>query len=144
MSSFGGCEQRGSAVQADGEAGNSEQAAPDINLSGRRWRERLWALTDGLRAWWAGTLFPGDDGAQEPGGKWFGAGLASLAVFAGAMLLLDLHYPLLEPDEGRYAEVVREMLARGDWVVPTLNRQPFYDKPPLFYWLVGGSFHVFG
>jgi dolichol-phosphate mannosyltransferase len=50
----------------------------------------------------------------------------------------------LEPDEGRYAEVVREMLASGDWGIPRLNGVPFYDKPLLFYWLVGGSFRLFG
>src|SRR5262249_48323327 len=38
----------------------------------------------------------------------------------------------------------REMLTHGDWIVPTLNRQPFYDKPPLLYWLVAASFRLFG
>ena len=36
------------------------------------------------------------------------------------------------------------MVDSGDWVVPTLNHRPFADKPPLFYWLVGGGFQLFG
>ena len=41
---------------------------------------------------------------------------------------------LLLPDEGRYANVAREMLS-ADMLVPTLNGLPFFHKPPLFYWL---------
>jgi 4-amino-4-deoxy-L-arabinose transferase-like glycosyltransferase len=44
-------------------------------------------------------------------------------------------YPLLEPDEGRYAEIPREMLARGDFVTPRLNGVLYFEKPPLYYWL---------
>lgn len=76
--------------------------------------------------------------------RWFWAGMAALALVAGGLLYAHLSYPLLEPDEGRYAEVVREMVTSGDWLVPTLNHKPFYDKPPLFYWLVAGSFGLFG
>jgi 4-amino-4-deoxy-L-arabinose transferase-like glycosyltransferase len=48
------------------------------------------------------------------------------------------------PDEGRYAEVAREMLRSGDWVTPRLDGVPFLDKPPLFYWLEAISFALFG
>jgi 4-amino-4-deoxy-L-arabinose transferase-like glycosyltransferase len=51
---------------------------------------------------------------------------------------------LFEPDEGRYAEIPREMLARGEWVVPYLQGEPYLDKPPLFYWLVMGSYQLLG
>ncbi|HEY3570095.1 MAG TPA: phospholipid carrier-dependent glycosyltransferase [Thermoanaerobaculia bacterium] len=44
-------------------------------------------------------------------------------------------YPLLEPDEGRYAEIPREMLERGDFVTPRLNGVLYFEKPPLYYWL---------
>ena len=53
-------------------------------------------------------------------------------------------FPLFEPDEGRYAEIPREMLAQGDWVVPYLNSEPYLDKPPLLYWLVMLSYQIFG
>ncbi len=45
--------------------------------------------------------------------------------------------PLLLPDEGRYANVARSMLASngGDGLVPLLNGLPFFHKPPLLYWL---------
>ncbi|MEM9369429.1 MAG: glycosyltransferase, partial [Planctomycetota bacterium] len=59
-------------------------------------------------------------------------------------LLSNLGYPLIDPDETRYAEIPREMLVSGDWILPTLNFKTYYDKPPLLYWLVASSFSVFG
>lgn len=52
--------------------------------------------------------------------------------------------PLLEPDEGRYAEIPREMLARGDFVTPHLNGVVYLEKPPLFYWGNALSLSLFG
>jgi 4-amino-4-deoxy-L-arabinose transferase-like glycosyltransferase len=52
--------------------------------------------------------------------------------------------PLLEPDEGRYAEIPREMLASGDFVTPHLNGVVYLEKPPLFYWGTAASLAVFG
>ena len=51
--------------------------------------------------------------------------------------------PLLLPDEGRYANVAREMLS-GGMLVPTLNGLPFFHKPPLFYWLDMAAMQLFG
>ena len=51
---------------------------------------------------------------------------------------------LAEPDETRYAEIPREMLAAGDLVVPRLNGVPYLEKPPLLYWSNAGSFVLFG
>lgn len=48
------------------------------------------------------------------------------------------------PDEGRYAEVAREMLVSGNYVTPQLNQVVFLDKPPLVYWLAAGSMHIAG
>lgn len=52
--------------------------------------------------------------------------------------------PLWDPDEGRYAETAREMLAAGEWVVPTLEGEPHLTKPPLTYWLSMIGYHLFG
>ncbi|MGB5132341.1 MAG: phospholipid carrier-dependent glycosyltransferase, partial [Steroidobacteraceae bacterium] len=52
--------------------------------------------------------------------------------------------PLLEPDEGRYAEIPREMLAGGDWVTPRLNDLKYFEKPPLQYWATAAVYSVFG
>ena len=60
---------------------------------------------------------------------------ALLLVLLAVWLLATLGLrPLLQPDEGRYASVAREMLM-GDALVPTLNGLPFFHKPPVFYWL---------
>ena len=47
---------------------------------------------------------------------------------------------LQHPDEGRYAEIAREMVASGDWVTPRLNGIKYFEKPPLQYWLTALSF----
>lgn len=53
-------------------------------------------------------------------------------------------YPLNNPDEARYAEIPREMLAANDYVTPRLNGVKYFEKPPLVYWLVAGCLEVFG
>jgi 4-amino-4-deoxy-L-arabinose transferase-like glycosyltransferase len=52
--------------------------------------------------------------------------------------------PLWEPDEARYAEIPREMLALGDWLTPRLNYVLYFEKPPLQYWLSAAAMRVFG
>jgi len=52
--------------------------------------------------------------------------------------------PLLEPDEGRYAEIPREMLASGDFVTPHLNGVVYLEKPPLYFWGTALSLRIFG
>jgi 4-amino-4-deoxy-L-arabinose transferase-like glycosyltransferase len=51
---------------------------------------------------------------------------------------------LWDEDEAEYSRCAREMMARGDWVVPTFNHQAWLEKPVLAYWLMIGSFSVFG
>jgi 4-amino-4-deoxy-L-arabinose transferase-like glycosyltransferase len=53
-------------------------------------------------------------------------------------------FPLVGPDEPRYAEVAREMFARHDWITPTLGGLPWFEKPPLLYWLMIAGYRVFG
>ena len=65
--------------------------------------------------------------------------LAAVIYFAGLS-----GYPLLDPDEGRYAEIPREMLESGDFITPRLNYVKYFEKPPLFYWSVAGSMALFG
>jgi dolichol-phosphate mannosyltransferase len=71
---------------------------------------------------------------------------APLVLVAVAALLFfgQLRAPLLEPQEPRYAEIPRQMLDEGRFVTPVLYSQPYLDKPPLLYWLVMGSYKVFG
>lgn len=52
--------------------------------------------------------------------------------------------PLLGPDEPRYAEVAREMLVRHDLITPTLGGLPWFEKPPLLYWLMMAAYRVLG
>ena len=51
---------------------------------------------------------------------------------------------LCEPDEGRYAEIAREMIETGDYMQPRLNYIKHFHKPPLVYWFVATSFSIFG
>ncbi len=51
---------------------------------------------------------------------------------------------LLNPDEGRYAEIAREMLVSGDWVTPRLNGIKYFEKPPLQYWMTASAYQVLG
>lgn len=61
------------------------------------------------------------------------------------LLLHNLGGPaLFEPDEGRNAEVAREVLLVQDWEIPHYNFTPRLDKPILFYWLVALSYKLFG
>ncbi len=68
-----------------------------------------------------------------------------LALAFGVLFLATLgSHPLSNPDEGRYAEIPREMIASGDWVTPRLNGVPYFEKPPLGYWCVALSEKVLG
>ena len=63
----------------------------------------------------------------------------------GAVLLLNLGASSLwEPDEPRYAEAVREMYETGDFLTPHYNYEYRFDKPIFYYWLIAGSFKLFG
>jgi 4-amino-4-deoxy-L-arabinose transferase-like glycosyltransferase len=51
---------------------------------------------------------------------------------------------LWEPDEARHAEIAREMAESGDWVTTRLNYVKYFEKPIMSFWLLGGSFKLFG
>jgi 4-amino-4-deoxy-L-arabinose transferase-like glycosyltransferase len=90
---------------------------------------------------WSQVLFPGAaPGAAPMAWRPF----AFLFILSGVLLYPCMSFHLFEPDEGRYAQIPREMLAAGEWIVPTLQGEPYLDKPPLFYWLVMVSYAVFG
>ena len=68
-----------------------------------------------------------------------------LLVLGGLLFFFRLGVPgLMDPDEGRYAEIAREMLVLGDFVTPRLNFLPYLEKPPLVYWLTALSLSVGG
>jgi 4-amino-4-deoxy-L-arabinose transferase-like glycosyltransferase len=58
------------------------------------------------------------------------AAICTVTFFAGVGTTA-----LWEPDEPRFAEATRQMLARGDYITPWFNDQPRFEKPPLLYWL---------
>jgi len=73
--------------------------------------------------------------------------LALLGVFALALLLLFLglgSYPLLDPDEARFARTSVEMMRSRDYVVPTFEGAPRLVKPPLLHWVQSALFGVAG
>ena len=73
------------------------------------------------------------------------AGPAILALTCLLTLLLNLgHAALFDPDEGRHAEIAREILVSGHWLTPTLDFAPYHDKPIFFYWLAALAMKLFG
>jgi 4-amino-4-deoxy-L-arabinose transferase-like glycosyltransferase len=70
------------------------------------------------------------------------AGLAALLVAVWLTVLAGR--PLFNPDEGRYAEIPREMLSGGDWVIPHLNGLDYIEKPPLQFWATALMYRVLG
>ena len=67
------------------------------------------------------------------------------AIIAAVVWFSLLGYrDLAEPDEGRYAEIPREMVASGDWLTPRLNGFKYFEKPALQYWGTAVGYELFG
>jgi 4-amino-4-deoxy-L-arabinose transferase-like glycosyltransferase len=80
--------------------------------------------------------------ASKPG-DW--SGVLILMVAGLVIFFYRLGVPgLMDPDEGRYAEIAREFFVLRDWGIPHLNLLPYLEKPPLVYWLTALSFKVCG
>jgi len=84
---------------------------------------------------------PPPSGHDATSPRWLWAPLAACL----AIWLLGLGFRgLYDPDEGRYAEIPREILAGGDWVIPRLNGLVYIEKPPLQYWATAIAEALFG
>jgi len=75
----------------------------------------------------------------EPGSKWL-----AWILLAAAWLATSPLRPMLDPDEGRYAEIPREMLASGDLVTPRFDGLKYFEKPPLQYWATAAVYRLAG
>jgi 4-amino-4-deoxy-L-arabinose transferase-like glycosyltransferase len=73
-----------------------------------------------------------------------GAWPGLIAVWLVILLAALLTRPLLPVDETRYASVAWEMWSHGDFLVPTLNGEPYSHKPPLYFWLIHAGWWLFG
>lgn len=68
-----------------------------------------------------------------------------LAVLSVIIIFFNLGgLPFFDPDEPVYAETPKEMIAFNDYVSPRIYGEFWYDKPPMYYWLVAASFKLFG
>lgn len=79
--------------------------------------------------------------AVEPANQW------AIALSASLVLVLVSHLgfmPLDTGDEARRALVALEMMLSGDYITPTLHGERYFNKPPLYNWLIIGSCKLFG
>jgi 4-amino-4-deoxy-L-arabinose transferase-like glycosyltransferase len=73
-----------------------------------------------------------------------GIGWLGWLVLAAAWFATLQLRPMLDPDEGRYAEIPREMVVSGDWLTPRLDGLKYFEKPALQYWATAAAYSVFG
>jgi 4-amino-4-deoxy-L-arabinose transferase-like glycosyltransferase len=73
-----------------------------------------------------------------------GLGWMAWLVLAIAWFATVQIRPMFDPDEGRYAEIPREMAVTGDWLTPRFDGLKYFEKPPLQYWATAAAYTVFG
>jgi 4-amino-4-deoxy-L-arabinose transferase-like glycosyltransferase len=78
-------------------------------------------------------------GSRASGLRWWG-----WIVLAAVWLATIQIRPMLDPDEGRYAEIPREMVASGNWVTPRLDGLKYFEKPALQYWATAAVYSLVG
>lgn len=93
----------------------------------RAWRPRRGAAREG----------PGN--TRVGGLRWWG--WVALAI---VWLVTIQIRPMLDPDEGRYAEIPREMVTTGNWITPRLDGLKYFEKPALQYWATAAIYSVVG
>ena len=65
-------------------------------------------------------------------------------LLAVLFLAINLTRPLLPIDETRYLTVAWEYFNRGEWILPTLNYDPYHHKPPMLFWLINLMWQITG
>ena len=73
-----------------------------------------------------------------------GLGWVAWLVLAIAWFATVQVRPMFDPDEGRYAEIPREMAVTGDWLTPRFDGLKYFEKPPLQYWATAAAYTAFG
>ncbi|MCK5008988.1 MAG: glycosyltransferase family 39 protein, partial [Deltaproteobacteria bacterium] len=68
-----------------------------------------------------------------------------LLILSSAIFFVNIGgWDLWNPDEPRYAQVAKEMMESGNWILPHLNSRVYPDKPPVFFWLIALSSKIKG
>jgi len=70
--------------------------------------------------------------------------LFALSAIAAAWMIILFYRGFNDPDEGRYSEIPREMVSRGNWMEMRMLGFRYYEKPPLAYWIVAPAIKIFG
>lgn len=86
--------------------------------------------------------------APRVSGAWGRSDIWSVLLLVGLTTVVYVgsagFTPLLNDTDSLYAEVAREMNARADWITPYANGLRYFEKPPVFYWMMSLSFALFG
>ena len=86
-----------------------------------------------------GLAIGADTAQSKPGDA-----LEYSAAAGAAAFVIGLGDAPIERAEIYFLDVARAMVERADWLVPYYRGEPFYDKPPLLYWLLATSFDLLG